>query len=281
MEISINNKPADIVVENEKTIGELLAGLEQWLEGSGSRLSGLCIDGIETDASGINDVFERRLDSIKTLDIRISLIDELAMEALQDLREYCNVFAHSSFDEKAALRQKWEQSAASAFLSSEIKDMHELSSICFSGHGITSEHLGILAEERIRELASPAEEILNIETPLMEIIHRMEELPLDMQTGKDSRAGETIQLFSGMGEKVFRIMHILKKRGLDFDSFMISDLNVSQFLDDFGGILKELTSAYTKQDIVMIGDLAEYELAPRLTNLFKALKQFSLTGAVK
>ena len=281
MEISINNKPADIVLENEKNMGDLLTGFEQWLEGTGSRLSGLCIDGMDISAAGISEIFELKLDNIKTLDIRISFIDELSMEALAELKEYCNMYADSSFEERARLQKKWEDSAAKAFLAEEIKDVHDLSCLSFTGQGILPENLSSIAEERYRELANPNEEINNTEKTLLEIINRMEELPLDIQTGKDSRASESVQLFSGMGEKLFRILFIFRKRGLAFDSFMVDGMPVIDFLDDFGAALKELTTAYINQDLVLIGDLAEYELAPRLLKLFTALKDFSLAEAVK
>ena len=51
MDISINGRPANIILETEKNVGDILSGLEQWLAGSGNRLSGLTIDGLETGAA--------------------------------------------------------------------------------------------------------------------------------------------------------------------------------------------------------------------------------------
>ena len=281
MEISINGKPADIVLEQEKNVGDILSGLDKWLSGSENRLSGLVIDGLETGAAGLKIAMERELDGIRNLDIRISSLDELAMEALGNLRETCFIYGNSAFEDRILIKNRWEESAAAAFISAEIEDLHELAHLSFGGEGLSTGDLGIIVDERLRELANPWVEIFNMEKPITEIAKRLEELPLDVQTGKDGRAAETIQLFSRVGEKLFRILRSLKSRGLHFDSFCIDGLPVKGFLNDFGVALGELTSAYGNQDTILVGDLAEYELAPRLLKLFSALKDFSLEEAQK
>jgi hypothetical protein len=42
-------------------------------------------------------------------------------------------------------------------------------------------------------------------------------------------------------------------------------------LEEIGTILQELLSAYEAKDTVLVGDLAEYEIAPRLRSLQEAL----------
>jgi hypothetical protein len=281
MEISINGKPADIILEKEKKVGDILSSLEQWLDGSGNRLSGLFIDGIKTGVTTLTEAMERELVGIQNLDIRISSWDELAMEALGDLKETCIVYSDAAFDLRMEIRMRWEESAAAAFISTEIKDLHELIGLSFGGEGLSTRDLEALVEERLRELAEPKAEIHNMEKPISEIVRRLEGLPLDVQTGKDGRAAETIQLFSRMGEKLFRLLQVFKYRGLLFESLLIDGLAVKGFLNDFSTALEELCAAYRNQDTVLIGDLAEYELAPRLLKLFSALKNFSLEEAGK
>jgi hypothetical protein len=106
----------------------------------------------------------------------------------------------------------------------------------------------------------------------------MEELSLDIQTGKDQRAAETIQLFSRTGEKLFRIFFILKSEGLSLDTFVVDGLPARNFMAEFNAALSEISAAYKNRDTVLVGDLSEYELAPRLLKLFSALKCFSETS---
>ena len=279
MEISINGKSADIVLEAEKNIGDVLSCLEHWLAGSGNRLSGLTIDGLETGIAALDEVMGRELEGINNLDIKISSWDELAMEALLNLKETCTLYGNSVFDSRSEIRSRWDQSPAAAFISAEIKELHELINHSFDGEGLSTRDLEIIVEERLRELSDPKKEIINMEKPISEIARRLEELPLDIQTGKDSRAAETIQLFSKTGEKLFRFLNLFKNWGILCDSFNIDGLTAKDFLGDFSSILGELTTAYGNQDTVLVGDLAEYELAPRLLKLFSTLKNTLLEEA--
>jgi hypothetical protein len=98
------------------------------------------------------------------------------------------------------------------------------------------------------------------------LIQRLEDLPLDIQTGKDGRAAETVSLFSTIAEKLFRLLLQLKSQG------ETENLPAQDFLEEFGTALKELLAAYEAKDSVLIGDLAEYELAPRLGSFYASLK---------
>jgi hypothetical protein len=49
-------------------------------------------------------------------------------------------------------------------------------------------------------------------------------------------------------------------------------------VEEFNSTLKELFSAYENRDTVLVGDIAEYELAPRLLKLFSAMKNIKGLG---
>jgi len=95
---------------------------------------------------------------------------------------------------------------------------------------------------------------------------------LDMQTGKDLRAAETLQLFSQMAQKLFRIIYIHKTEGLSLETMTIDSLSVQTFFEEFNSALSELSEAYESRDTVLAGDIAEYELAPRFLKLYSFLK---------
>jgi hypothetical protein len=270
MEISINGSPADITLEAEKTVGDILSGLDQWLSGTGSRLSGLVLDGEKISLDMVSEAFGRPLEAISRLDIIVSTWRELAAEALAQLREICAVYGNVSFDKREEIKGQWENSAAAAFLSSEIPDMHEFAGRSLSGEGLSPEDLGALAGERLSELTDPAGEIGRAEKMVCAVAVRLEELPLDIQTGKDGRAAETMQLFSRLGEKLFRLFFILRSSGISPESS--GDLSVQEFMAEFNSALRELNAAYESRDAVLVGDLAEYEMAPRLVKFFSIVK---------
>jgi hypothetical protein len=103
------------------------------------------------------------------------------------------------------------------------------------------------------------------------ITGRLEELPIDIQTGKDGRAAETVSLFSNIAEKLFRFFVIFQSRGEFIHT--VESVPIQIFLEEFNTALKELLTAYSNKDVVLAGDLAEYELAPRFRAFYTALKQ--------
>ncbi|GHV15994.1 hypothetical protein FACS189493_0930 [Spirochaetia bacterium] len=269
MDISINGKSADITLESEQTIGEVLSGIEQWLQSSELRLKGLDIDGEPVDSDAVDAVFTRDLQGIDSLDIKVCSRQELTLDALSFARGYLEAFAGT--EDREILASGWKESAAASYLAEEIPEIANAVTGTLSGS-----HTGALAlvEERIRELADPQGELCRMEAAVTGIISRLEELPLDIQTGKDGRAAETISLFSAIAEKFFRLFLILKSgaRNTAIDDLMIDSVPVMEFLEEFGAALKEILAAYGTKDVVLVGDLAEYELAPRLRTFYSAIR---------
>ncbi|MCL2558425.1 MAG: hypothetical protein FWE09_08095, partial [Treponema sp.] len=100
---------------------------------------------------------------------------------------------------------------------------------------------------------------------------RLERLPLDLQTGMDSRAAETAGIFSGLAGKVFRLYDLLRAAGHPVAAIKIGDTQVADYVADFHAMLNDLLAAYERQDTVLVGDIAEYEMAPRLRDFYGAV----------
>jgi hypothetical protein len=278
MEITINGVPAGITLETEKTIGDLLSGLENWLEGSGYYLSGLTVDGAVIGAGGVDSALGLSLERIGTLDIKTSAWSLLALEAFYTLRNTLDDYEAASFEERKNLAGGWTESAAARFLAERFPDLSERAGKSFAGEGLSTGEIRVLAEERIREIEDPRRELGRAEPALTEIVKRLEDLSLDIQTGKDGRAAETISLFTGISEKIFRLLPLLKSRGLDPDSLEVEGASFKAFLEEFAAAVKELLAAYETRDMVLAGDLAEYELAPRLGKFYAVIKSGATDG---
>jgi hypothetical protein len=272
MNITINGKPADIILEAEKNVGDVLAGLNGWFYGSGYRLSGLEIDGETADSASLETFFDRDLAKIRTLDVRTSSLWELTAEALIHTRNDSEDYENAGFEEKKGFGARWRQSPAALFLSEQGPEIYHWTEQTFSGGDPSPGELRGLLDERLRELGNPAGELNNAEPIITEIVRRLEDLPLDIQTGKDGRAVETIRIFSGIAEKIFRLFDLLKTGGLDTSAIKVDDIPIAGFIGEFGVALQELLAAYETRDAVLVGDLAEYELAPRLRKLYNAMK---------
>jgi hypothetical protein len=277
MDISINGKTADITLESERTIGEVLSGIDSWLRSSGFRLKGLEIDGELVDSGSVPRVFERELGGIRAMDIKVCAGSELALDALCDavscLATYGAAWEEGNEAEMVRIAGIWSGSAAASFLAAEFPELNgELDAVFTAFAGKTRiDAIKMIIEERIRELADPGEEISRLQALTGSVAGRLEDLPLDIQTGKDSRAAETAALFSATAEKLFRLYRILKIRGGDFSGIELNSVPLETFLEEFDGAVKEMLAAYQSRDLVLVGDLAEYELAPRLRSFQDAL----------
>ena len=277
MEIFINEKPADITLDTEKTLGEVLQGIEQWISPTGNRIRSISLNGINVAIDDLGTAFEKDVKDIARLDIEVNSFRGLAAEALTELTGTCALFSGAAFEERAKIIESWEKSPAARFLTSDIPDIYNLAAGSFAGNGVSAQDLILIIEERLREIEDPKREIENSEALVKKIAQRMEDLPLDMQTGKDEMAAETIVLFSRMGEKLFRILYIFKSEGLSIDTFAVDNVPVMAFLDEFNKALGEITTAYKDKDTVLAGDIAEYELAPRILKLYSALKEAKIS----
>lgn len=272
MNITINGNPVDITLEKERTLGELLGGIEHWLSGSGHSLSGLEIDGAAIGTNSLEDAFQWDLEKIKTIAITTSTRPELLTEALFIAKEILKTYGAVSFDEQGRLREQWEKSPAGAFLSEEGPELYEGMVKTLRGEGLPPKKLEGLMDERLRELSAPLKELVNMEGVVTGIARRLEDLPLDIQTGKDQQAAETVSLFSGITEKLFRLFSLLNQWGILTEDITVEDLSIQAFIVEFTAALKELLAAYEAKDAVLVGDLAEYELAPRLLKLYSAMR---------
>jgi len=279
MNIFINEKPADITLDTEKTLGDVMSGIEQWISPSGSRIGRIRVNGKNIAEDALAEAFCLNVADIKKLEVFVSPWRELASEALGVLYNTCVLYEKAPFDERAPISAAWEQSFAARFLISDIPDIYNLARGALSGEGLSPQGLNALIEERLREMADPETETCNAEAQVKAVAARLEELPLDMQTGKDQRAAETIQLFSRICEKLFRIFFIHKSEGLLLGTFTVDGLSVREFLEEFNTAIKDLSSAYESRDTVLAGDIAEYELAPRLVKFFNALKNITKSGS--
>jgi len=278
MDIRINDRPADITLDTEKTLGDVLSGIEQWISSSGNRIREISVDGQALAEETLSDAFGRDIAEIKNLDIAVSAFRDLAAEALSFLLASCELYGSAAFDERALIAKAWQESAAAHFLQEGIPDIYDFAGRAFSGEGLPALELSAMAEERLREVTGPAQEIDACEALVKTTAARMEELPLDIQTGKDQRAAETIQLFSRAGEKLFRIFFVLESEGLSLDTLVVDGLPGRTFMEEFNAALTEISAAYESRDTVLVGDLSEYELSPRLLKFFLALKRFSETS---
>jgi len=266
MIIKINDKPLDFSLDNEKTLGEVFTSLEQWLANSGHRLSEISIDGQAVSAGMVEEVFKKEVKSIKELNISTNAVAELAALSLQTLLKDIDEYENLKFDEKKKFFDNWKNSAQAQFIMQEMPDLYSYFKNTFLSGEIPVQTLRSVTEEIQREVNEPVKELVKIEPILNEICDKLINLPLDIQTGKDLTAAQTIQLFAAITEKIIRLFYQLSTQGYIVQ--IEEAKKIAEGFGDFKNILTELLESYEKHDIIIVGDVAEYEAAPKLKELY-------------
>lgn len=101
---------------------------------------------------------------------------------------------------------------------------------------------------------------------------RMEQVPLDLQSGKNSDVSQSIK---ELADSIDQFCHVAALASLfpqTFKNTTIDNMNFKDFFSDFSPILLDFEQALQNNDTVLIGDLSEYEICPRLRAISEALK---------
>lgn len=102
----------------------------------------------------------------------------------------------------------------------------------------------------------------------------LEDLPVILQSGEAGKAGSIIKSFAD----IFDILcHLTTLTALFPDVFAdkkIDDMSISDFIKSFSPILSDFENAFSSSDTVLTGDLAEYELKPRIESYINAARSF-------
>jgi len=106
-----------------------------------------------------------------------------------------------------------------------------------------------------------------------QLASQMEEVPVALQSGKNKEVSNSI---AKLADSIDQFCHIATLASLfpeTFTSSQLKGINIKDFFADFSPILKDFEDALQNNDTVMLGDLSEYEICPRLKEISKALKE--------
>lgn len=103
---------------------------------------------------------------------------------------------------------------------------------------------------------------------------KMEQVPVELQCGKNAEVSESIKTLADSIDQFCHVAALATLFPATFKETTIEDKNFKEFFADFSPILLDFEQALQNNDTVLIGDLSEYEICPRLKSISEALKQF-------
>ncbi len=130
----------------------------------------------------------------------------------------------------------------------------------------TKFEFSIVTKNDIKESFSKLSELFS------ELSSQMENLPVALQSGKNLEVSESIKK---LADSIEQFCHIATLASLFPDTFTpekLNGINFKEFFSEFSPILKDFEDALQNNDTVMLGDLSEYEICPRLKEISKSLQ---------
>ena len=292
MRLTINGEEVSYALENEKTLAEVLQGVQGWLGEAGFIITGMRADSRDLlsipaktwGPTPVESIGVLEVSALHTADVRIEhwqtldawlgmLVDEVKApgSALGELLE--------SFDETM------EGARTNPFLPPGSDGLQRLDAL-FSAQSPAdirrwpaerrAEAAALLASlreelaRRIADSTKPGDALARCVTELRSLSSKLPEVSVLLQTGKDKSAMETIVGFTDTVQSVLALL-----------PFLPPDPERGRAIADLTPTLKELVAAFDAKDSVLIGDLLEYEVAPRLRKLMPLLANATGTGAAE
>ena len=104
-----------------------------------------------------------------------------------------------------------------------------------------------------------------------ELSQKMEEVPVALQSGKNQEVSDSIKKVADSIDNFCHIAALASLFPQDFGTTKIDGKQFGEFFEDFSPVLTDFEQALANNDTVLIGDLSEYEICPRLKAISQAL----------
>lgn len=117
-------------------------------------------------------------------------------------------------------------------------------------------------------------EIRNYMKALMQDLSKyaddFEQIPVYMQTGKDVQVLNLLGTFSEKLNELYRSLLLSDITELPID-MQIEEKSIHEYQKEITALLQDIVSSIEEKDIIQVGDLAEYELAPLVKTLINGV----------
>lgn len=108
---------------------------------------------------------------------------------------------------------------------------------------------------------------------IKDTVEQLMQVPALLQSGSDSKANAAITRLADVVDNFCHVTALSSLFPQKFGEIRVEGKNLSEFFADFMPVFNDLNGALENGDTVLLGDLAEYEISPRLQSLAAAVKE--------
>ncbi|NIZ47047.1 hypothetical protein PVA44_02745 [Entomospira nematocerorum] len=277
MKIVINGIELAYELENERQLGDLLPAIQQYLLGSEQLVYEMRVDG---SVACVND-YAKDITSIEIVEIDSGAILEIeecitrCKNLLQRVESGVGCDLHKCSGNITLWVKNCEFWLQDFSLPSDVfHALLRLPYIVDSDEDISlyTKSLSIVLrclEERDRELENPVGIVFESIQGLIEKEESLRNLGVNLQSNQDATSVYEILLFTESLQKLKRMIKLLPE---NLDSLYHE---LYAWIEDISQQLAGLIEAFDQKDFVLVADLAEYEVAERLSVLQDVITRYA------
>lgn len=283
MTLTINKQLIDFTLEHETTLKEVISNVDAWLSNEQLIIEKLFINGDDYSKKSL----EISLDGVEAIEIETLSFHELNINNITWIKYFFErlISAIESWNTTILNQVKSESSFILNHISTILSEDNKTPDTLYSGKlselFITYDYfhcnesivhkdevlqlcnnITLLLNERLNEYQSVEQELKAGIEVLNMMSEDLESVSIYIQSGKNSEAAQIMNKFTSAFNKVLRIINFNIKNPIFADNS-----NIQEFVDGLDDILHELVEGFESQDTVLIGDILEFELPPRIESL--------------
>jgi hypothetical protein len=274
----MNGSPTDVETSG-RSIGAVLAELDERAEKAGAIITGIRYNGNDLLAEAIPDITESAADGPGIIELHAEPVADMKARAIDSLLQLVKAAALATDrDTIQVARKAWSTYRTSFDGLYSVEELSFLDAFVTALDAGNSKAIAEIAakltaffSERLAELQDPLAAMAAASRLFHSLAQDLADVPVRLQTGREADGMRTMVLVVELINKTVRLLPDFVRSVPGAAELRIEGKDVGDFYSDFNHVLRELASAFENRDSVLIGDLAEYELLPRLKAFFTAI----------
>ncbi len=294
MRLTINGEDISYSLENEKTLGEIVHGIRAWLAAAGFVITGMRADDRDLLESPDSSWGRAGIDTVAVLGVTATHTGDMKIAHWRTVDRWLAMLedevgrpptpavpAKGSPDPLEELLEGLPQTLAGLDANPFLPPGSEAGkrfAAAFAGHAAPavrswppeerSEAVGLIqqlrrfVQARIDDAVHPRESLAKCAGLLRSTMPELKEVSLLLQTGRDKPAMDIVIRFTDIVQSLMDVL-----------PFLAPDPERARLLSELTPVLRELVGAFGSRDSVLIGDLLEYEVAPRMEKITPLLER--------